>query len=198
MSEDAALSKTTRLHVGAYASPRIRGKPFHKNLTRKVARVDADGKVVGYTSLSELQDAVLTRKQIELELLEGQRPKEVICTHCGHIIRVSQKGGHVPTVCRDGCDRRCSTPGCTHEIGHRQALNRARNNVAIAYCFACSNAPKAAASVASRKQNLASHCGHGHAFTPENTITKKSGSRACRACHNAASKERSRLKRSGS
>lgn len=48
---------------------------------------------------------------------------------------------------------------------------------------------------AAGKNSRKTHCKHGHEFTPENTIHKPSGGRACRACHNRSQRETTARKR---
>jgi hypothetical protein len=106
-------NKAERLAVAAAVAPSLRSQN-DKTKQRRVALVDESGNVTSYTTLGEVQKSLLRARAIELEVVDGVRPKEVICTACGKTIKVAQKGGgQPPKICRYGCDRRCRTEGCT-------------------------------------------------------------------------------------
>lgn len=74
-AEDLEWNKAHRLHVAGAVAPRIRSQD-DRTKSRRVARVDADGKVVGWTTLGEVQKALLLAREIELEVQPDTRPKE--------------------------------------------------------------------------------------------------------------------------
>ncbi len=76
------MNKAERLAVAGYVAPRMRGDS-ERTASRRVARVDKDGKVVGYTTLAEVQKALLRARAIEIEVVDGTRPDEAICERCG-------------------------------------------------------------------------------------------------------------------
>ena len=71
--------------------------------------------------------------------------------------------------------RRCVNPDHLEPVPHR--VNMTRSHLAIA-----------------GKNARKTHCKRGHEFTPENTITRKTG-RACRTCHNLGQREYGARKR---
>lgn len=127
------MNKAQRLAVACVVAPTLRALSARAAL-RRVAKVDKNDKVVGYTTLAEVQKALLLARSIELETQEGVRPKQVICRNCGKCIPVGR--GHLPRVCRDGCDRSCDTSGCEQEISLKRARYRAIDGVKVA-CKTC-------------------------------------------------------------
>lgn len=92
----AKWSKAQRLAVAGALAPHLRDQDGRAS--RRVARVDPDGNVVGYTTLAEVQKALLRQREIELEVQDGVRPKEIICETCGRVDKVGKKGA-VPKCC---------------------------------------------------------------------------------------------------
>jgi hypothetical protein len=111
-------NKAERLAVASAVAPLLRSQG-ERALARRVARVDKDGKVVGYTTLAEVQKSLLRRREIELETVKGVRPKAVICENCGKDVPVKRKGGRLPTMCetKGGCFRQkqCARPKCRNK-----------------------------------------------------------------------------------
>ena len=99
--DEEKMSKAQRLAIAAAVAPALRSnKP-----SRRIARIDAVGEVVGYISHIELVRILLAKKKIEIEVSEGVRPKETICEGgCGRILKVSQKGGAWAKRCSE-CKR---------------------------------------------------------------------------------------------
>jgi len=122
MSAAENWNKAQRLAVAAAVAPGLRSVS-EKTASRRVAKVDKDGNIVGYTTLAEVQKALLEKQRIEFDVVEGVRPKEVVCQACGRIRKVDR--GPIPAVCRFGCDTRCSTVGCEGRISATTAVRRA-------------------------------------------------------------------------
>lgn len=59
---------------------------------RRVALVNADGEVTGYTDLATVQEALLAKHALEIEVQPDIRPTEVICEGCGKPIVVKHSG----------------------------------------------------------------------------------------------------------
>lgn len=105
MIEDSKWNKATRLAVAGLVAPHLRDQSA-KAARRRVAKVDKDGKVVGYTTLAEVQQALLHERKIELETVEGVEPKEFFCEECGRPFE------RPPRTIRKRCDR-CTFLSCT-------------------------------------------------------------------------------------
>lgn len=140
MSDDGEWSKAERLAVACAVAPTLRSQS-DKTKSRRVARVDADGKVVGYTTLGEVQKALLRTREIELEVVDGVRPKEVICRACGKTVKVRPQGPP-PRVCYGGCRGACVECGCL--VSAATAL-RAAVERREPYCKACTSRRRQAA-----------------------------------------------------
>lgn len=122
MLADEDMNKAERLAIARVVAPALRRATAEAHemygvadaKMRRVARVDADGKVVGYTTLAEVQKALLKAHAIEIETVDGARPKDVICELCGKPVKVERKSGRLPRVCRGGCERQqtCATERC--------------------------------------------------------------------------------------
>jgi hypothetical protein len=96
-------NRAERLALAGAVAPRVRSQSDRAAM-RRVARVNAEGKIVGYTTLAEVQKALLERERIEMETVDGVRPKGKICEQCGKPTRVGGSG-KLPSICRD-CRRR--------------------------------------------------------------------------------------------
>lgn len=107
--EDEKWCKAQRLQVAGALAPRLRGAS-ERTASRRVSRVDKNGKVVGYITLAEVQKALLRAREIEFEVVDGARPLEVFCERCGLPIKV-QGIGTIPKVCRGGCERQTVCAG---------------------------------------------------------------------------------------
>jgi hypothetical protein len=102
-------SKAERLAVAGAVAPALRSAA-RETSTRRVARVDVEGNIVGYTTLAEVQKALLERHKIEIELQPDKRPKEFICERCGKPSKVP-KLGVVPKRCKPCKLTTCSACG---------------------------------------------------------------------------------------
>lgn len=106
MSEDPPWNKAARLGVAGVVVPRLRGQN-PKSAHRRVARVDSEGKVVGYITLAELQESLLQQRAIEVEVVDGVRPPEYLCQACGRTSPAPEHGGEMPKLCAI-----CRSPPC--------------------------------------------------------------------------------------
>ena len=80
-------SRAERLALAGAVAPTLRAAQ-----ERRIARVDADGNVVGYTTHKRLAESLLARQQIEIAVVEGVRPKTVMCEVCGLPAKVLKVG----------------------------------------------------------------------------------------------------------
>lgn len=92
---------------------------------------------------------------VNLEIRAGLRPhpNAVPCSKCGH-------------VWRDG-ERR-------HEWHHHLGYAREHWTSAIVLCTTCH--------AGEHDKAKATHCKHGHEYTPTNTHRRKNGTRECKQC----------------
>lgn len=100
-------NKAERLALAAAVAPSLR-KRAARARARPVARVAADGTVVGYATLADVQEKILERAKIELAV-DGKRPEHSTCERCGRIFRL-RKSGVIPRACPP-CTR-LSCVGC--------------------------------------------------------------------------------------
>ena len=107
VSSDTNMSKAERLMVAGSVAPSLRST-VDKNQFRRVTVVDRNdpSKIVGYTTLSKVQEAALETAKIEIAVDDGVRPKKIICRQCGKLASVSPKGV-IPTLCL-----KCFRPKC--------------------------------------------------------------------------------------
>lgn len=99
-------NKVTKLAVAAEVAPVVRAQA-ETALTRRVARVDEDGNVLGYVTVTDLQKSLLRRHEIEIEVIQGVRPKAVLCKQCGKPVQVEVRRGRLPETCAA-----CRNPPC--------------------------------------------------------------------------------------
>lgn len=107
-------NKAERLAVASVVAPSLRAAA-EKTKARRVALVDKDGNVTGYTSLAKVQESLLRARELELAVGDGVRPKEVFCRRCGKTVKTNPKGGSLPSACIGGCDKQstCGGSGCS-------------------------------------------------------------------------------------
>lgn len=127
------MNKAERLIVAGVVAPVLRSSV---NGGRRVAVTDADGKVTGWTTVAEIQASLLAKQKIELEVIDGVRPAEVLCKNCGKSIRTT-KNGPLPTVCREGCNVFCSFPDCGRQISPNAARKNALKGILKGHCIKC-------------------------------------------------------------
>jgi len=106
----AGMTKAQRLELAAAEAPILRNAS-EKTLARRVALVDKDGKVTGYTSGREVLKGLAKIQDLEHVVEDGVRPKTVVCTRCGKTVKVAPRNA-IPKVCVRGCNLECATPGC--------------------------------------------------------------------------------------
>lgn len=137
--DDGSWNKAMRLAVAGAVAPHLR-EQHERASRRRVARVDAAGNVVAYTTLAEVQKALLEQRRIELEVVEGIKAKEFFCERCGHPTRVARRQR------RKRCDRctflKCS--GCDKDLPNNYSAPSMRRGDGDAICLACRKARTAA------------------------------------------------------
>lgn len=105
-------TKAERLEVAGAIAPSLR-ESATQDRVRRVARVDAEGNVVGYVSLHEVKKALLKKKEIEIDVV-GVRQREVMCKECGLPFPVTKKHG-TPTRCPKCWFCTCAFCGKTYQ-----------------------------------------------------------------------------------
>lgn len=101
--DDEKLNKAERLAIAAYVAPRARSKGEVKR-SRPVGLLGKDGSVTGYMALADVAPGLARKKGIEIQTVDGVRPKEAVCAANACIFRVPDKGG-IPKIC-DRCFER--------------------------------------------------------------------------------------------
>lgn len=92
------------LVIAGHMAPVMRSAPEAVR-KRRIKRVAADGSIVGETTLEAVQRALLKAREIEFDVLDGVRPKEVPCVLCGTPVPVNACGG-VSKYCKN-CRGKC-------------------------------------------------------------------------------------------
>lgn len=191
-----SFSRAQRLAIAGVVAPHLR-EQIASGGSRRVARVDATGNVVGYTTLAEIQKSLLALERIEIDVLPGVRPKRRLCELCEKPFAVPVRSGPPATLCR-----KCSQPKC---LDCPKRVDR----VEVQRCKRCAARHTNAGRKKSRpckdcgvelprtsraargggrcaKCHLASRktatCPNGHAFTVSNTALKTNGARRCKQC----------------
>ncbi len=109
------LTKAERLVIGGAVAPIVRRQA---RAPRKVTLVGKDGAPVRVATSTDVATSLLARNEIEFSVQDGERPEWTRCKTCGRPIKVKvERGGVLPTVCRDkthrcACGRPISTAGC--------------------------------------------------------------------------------------
>ena len=114
------MTGAQRLALAAAEAPILRNAS-EKTLARRVALVDKDGNVTGYTSGREVLKGLARVQELE-HAVEG-RPKTVVCKNCGKSLKVGRS--KIPLVCRQGCERTCSVVGCNNTVSESAAQQAA-------------------------------------------------------------------------
>lgn len=123
-----ANNKVERLAVAAHIAPSLRSTAL-----RRVARTDKNGNVIGYSDIGEIQQALIGRAKIEIDVHEGTRPRRVVCDVCGKICRVRGTTGRPASRCDE-----CNTPLCTKckkPLGRKASAPSRRSKSGL--CKAC-------------------------------------------------------------
>ena len=121
MSDD--LNKAQRLALAGAVAPALRGAT-EKTRARRIALVGADGQVTGYTTLGEVQDALLAARGIELAVGLGALPDQALCKRCGKAIPVA--GSKIPLTCRGGCQPDMKCVDCPNLVTRKSAERASR------------------------------------------------------------------------
>lgn len=159
------MNKAQRLAVAGLVAPVVR-ESAASNQARRVALVDADGNVTGYTTLAEVQRQILERAQIEFEVQPDKRPERSVCVKCGAVFR--QKPGGLAKQC-EGC-RRGTCLDCHAQLPVQSNANKRRRK----RCGACSIAHRKAARLDKVKRWCCTDCG---------APTSSSNTKRCRSCY---------------
>lgn len=91
-----ALSKAEQLAIAGAVAPKIRNK---KERQRPIKVVDADGNVKGTVTHRDVLEGVARRTEIEITVVDGKRPAEVLCKDCRTIVAVGGRAGGIPHRC---------------------------------------------------------------------------------------------------
>lgn len=111
-------------------------------------------------------DREQARQRINVEVRTGRRqhPNTLPCADCGHVWCEGER---------------------RHEYDHHLGYAHEHHLDVESVCTTC-HAKRDSAKA------RATHCVHGHEFTPENTGRKANGTRFCRACRRAYDRTRTR------
>lgn len=127
----AAFNKAERLVIAGAVAPVLRDGA--EKARRRIVKTHS-GRVV---TLADVQAGLLKAKKIELEVVEGKRPKEIICA-CGAVVRVPKTGGVVPKQCQRCMHRKANHKWRTspavreaERLANREAARRRREDPAI-------------------------------------------------------------------
>lgn len=107
MIASAKMTKVERLALAGAVAPALRGAAG-VTASRRVTLVGPDGNVVGYTTLLEVQKALLARHALEIEVQPDERPREIICERCGLPTKVRCLNAKRTTRCESCTFLRCA------------------------------------------------------------------------------------------
>lgn len=170
--DDTRLNKAEKLAVTGAVASSVR-KGAEQASKRRVARVDKDGNIVGYTSLALVQQALLAKHALEIEVQPGVRPSEAPCKKCGLPLKVSRVGG-VPQKCRACARGKCFDCGAL--------VNNHKRKHPSKRCRDCL-AKRATEKGRVRTPMNCKYCGKQLSLNASNThAAKTTGSAACRPC----------------
>ena len=128
---DDRWCKAERLAVAGAIAPRLRSQT-ESALRRRVSRVDINGNVVGFTTLAEVQKALLEKHKLEFDVFDGVKRTEIICELFGLPERIGPMA-----VGKKRCDKcgikRC--PDCGKAFPRSYAVNKRASAVPV--CKAC-------------------------------------------------------------
>jgi hypothetical protein len=91
-----------RLRTAAKVAPAVR-----KGRERRIAIVDAKGRVIGYRSLADVTKQVLERAKIELDVEDPFKRPRAVCKACGRMFDVRAKNT-AAKYCPNGCETQCA------------------------------------------------------------------------------------------
>jgi hypothetical protein len=198
--------KIEDLSIAGFAAPLMR-RCAGKNLLRRVAMISADGEVVGYTTLLDLQKSLLIKRQIEFDVIPDAKPTLLVCRECGR--DVVQKRS-LNNLCRAGfgcraikcqdCGKNLSSNACflgSTRCQSCQGIANRKHDRAPRHCLDCS---KVLSTDASRKNSK--RCGPCSNLARRTLkpayckdCTKALESRCAKRCNPCAAAERNRAKR---
>lgn len=93
-------NKAERLAVAGAVAPSLR-RNAERAQARRVARVDAGGNVVGYSTLADVQRSMLERAKIEIAVADGRTPERYVCSRCNLIRRFRRGQNREVKICED-------------------------------------------------------------------------------------------------
>lgn len=107
MSKDveALKCKAGRLAVAGVIATEVRA-----GNSRRVALTDKDGNVTGYRTLGEVQQQILARAKIELDVEKPCQKEKAVCRACGHLFEVALTNPY-GFYCQGGCRKTCEDCG---------------------------------------------------------------------------------------
>lgn len=105
-------NKVERLAIAGIIAPILRNQDENTS-NRRVTKIDKNGNVVGYTTLSEVQRALLLTKQLEIEVVENSKSKEILCVGCGRVVKNKKTN---QKYCDKCVTRKCGQCGKTLKI----------------------------------------------------------------------------------
>lgn len=172
-------NKAERLALAAAVAPSMR-RTAEAARARVVARVDADGNVVGHSTLADVQRSLLERAKIEVAVDDGVRPEFVPCETCGGLIRAG-KLARLPRFCAPCARGRCV--GCGAVRGKRKSEgSKERPKLWCRPCWLAVMRTKRTA------------CVNGHALSGDNLV-ESAGRRVCLACRRDRGRRNSAARR---
>lgn len=200
-------NRVERLATAAVIAPTLR-EMRPRTASRRVACVNPEGQITRYTTLAELQDALLARHKIEIDTQPGVRPREFICEKCG-LPSPQREFGPVAKFCGKCLHPACLDCGVSIRNGGYQGAVRcvscgheARRRSPIARCADC-GAPTTQNENALRSRGVTSarcldchrkatatpvhlcgRCSKRLSLAPKraHALKREGGSALCRAC----------------
>lgn len=162
-------SKVERLAVAAVIAPNVR-EQHDAASSRRVALVDADGNITGYTTLAEVKKQILARAKIELDVTHGSKAKKLVCRACGETFARKAHAKVERRLCPACASPPCAQ--CSKPLSHRTAHSALRRGTDLSRirCLECVRA----------------RCVNGHPRTPENEYRYCGRSPQCKLCALAA------------
>src|SRR5690348_3965150 len=111
-------NKAERLAVAGALAPNLRANS--DRLSRRVVHTwnQQTGEVTRHLTGVEAVEGILRTAEIEFDVRDGARPKNVVCEFCGRVVRVAKSRSIVPLACLPedgGCHRQqtCAKAGCS-------------------------------------------------------------------------------------
>jgi hypothetical protein len=172
------LSKAKRLALASAVAPSLRGGVGRRRVVKTYdqSAVDASARtaeipVMRETSLHDVSLGILRRLDIEFDVTDEARPKQIVCNRCGRAVRVPVKG-RIPTVCPNGACVVCTT--CSERISVPTARRQSQRGQAPT-CVGCKKAANR------QHQKRTRQCVECHGIADRRPMTAG----RCRSCHKA-------------